>query len=238
LCYIRRYGTCDGDASDANFVTRTDEDGNEQVFGSIRVGHDICQISLDANGESVVECVPEADYPEEMDYVLPPSSANRNNQTATRNLRFGFTRSSSRTNSLRTATVDGTHRRLPFDDSGKTIDIMVVWTQQAECAAAYLETNCELTTTTEDIMRGLVDLAVTETNAAFALSGIVTRLRLVHAYRHATYVESQVEPIYDELKAITSSTDGLLDDVHVKRSLYGADAVSMMVGTFQAMAHS
>jgi hypothetical protein len=210
---LYRYGTCDGDASDANFVTRTDEDGNEQVFGSIRVGHDICQISLDANGESVVECVPESDYPEEMDYVLPPSSANRYNQTANRNLRFGFTPSPSRTNLLRTEAADGTHRRLPYDDSGKTIDIMVVWTKQAECAAAYLEANCELTTTTEDIMRGLVDLAV-------------------HAYRHATYVESEVEPIYDELTAITSPTDGLLDDVHVKRSLYGADAVSMMVGTF------
>jgi hypothetical protein len=119
--------------------------------------------------------------------------------------------------------------RKLFDDSGNNIDIMVVWTKLAECSNAGLPSGCTVTESTENMIRGIIDLAIAETNTAFALSGIFTSLRLVHAYRDPNYVEG--DDLYTSLTHITTPDDGYMDSVHRKRILYGADAVQLISGT-------
>ena len=80
-------------------------------------------------------------------------------------------------------------RSLSSDDSGGNLDIMVVWTRQAECRKSGLSSNCTPNSSTLRAMQAEVNLAVQETNTAFRLSGVNTRLLLVHAYRHSSYEE-------------------------------------------------
>ena len=79
-------------------------------------------------------------------------------------------------------------------------------------------------------MRGLIDLAVAETNTAFTVSGINTELRLVHAYRDDTYTEPSPNKYTAILADLQNKNDGKLDSVHIEREKYGADFVSMIVG--------
>lgn len=120
------------------------------------------------------------------------------------------------------------HRGL-VDDSGSTIDVMVVWTKKAECRKSNLAVGCTNTATTENNMRGLIALAVAETNTAYSLSGVTTQLRLVHAYREPNYVEATSDAFGAALSSITGTTDGVMDDVHTKRNTYGADVVALII---------
>lgn len=120
------------------------------------------------------------------------------------------------------------HRGL-VDDSGSTIDVMVVWTKKAECRKSNLAAGCTNTATTENNMRGLIALAVAETNTAYSLSGVTTQLRLVHAYREPNYVEATSDAFGAALSSITGTTDGVMDDVHTKRNTYGADVVALII---------
>lgn len=122
------------------------------------------------------------------------------------------------------------HRRRLFDDAGTTLDIMVVWTLEAECLYSGLQEVCTTSESTEDNMLGLIDLAIEESNTAFTLSGINTQLRLVHAYQHPDYVEKVVDTFSIAVDELQDAEDGELDDVHEKRALYGADLVAMIVG--------
>ena len=233
------YGNCDGDADDMNIIKRYDEvDGTERIFGSIRVGNDVCRISpnLD-NGEVDIDCKPKNSYKGEDapkkstgNAVIPPERRRHLNTM------FGFTPMSDETGDSQGTSLRGynqtENRRRLFDDSGDTIDVMVVWTKAAECGNAGLNSGCNLNANTESKMRGLVDLAIEETNTAFELSGIFTSLRLVHAYRDPKYVESGRGDFYSYLEDITDDGDGNMDSVHDKRALYGADAVQLMVCTY------
>ena len=121
-------------------------------------------------------------------------------------------------------------RRL-YDDSGATIDVLVVWTRQAECRYTGKGTGpvCGLDQSSYDSMAGLVDLLVAQANAAYTSSGVQFTIRLVHAYRHETYVEDST--IDTSLISLRTNGDSKLDDVHAKRALYGADLVHMIIGT-------
>jgi hypothetical protein len=138
------------------------------------------------------------------------------NVTGATNLRFGFKPSSVRANS------DG--RRL-YDDLGSNIDIMVVWTMAAECGMSGLAYPCTFTANTELKMLGEINLAVAVTNTAFVESGISSQLRLVHAYRHPTYIE--VDPGRNGAALTTLQQDA---SVRTQRFLYGADLVSTVIG--------
>ena len=67
---IMWYGECDGDARDANFVKRIDHNGNEKVFGSIRVGSDICQIGPNADGVGEIKCTAESEFEDEKEPLI------------------------------------------------------------------------------------------------------------------------------------------------------------------------
>jgi len=120
-----------------------------------------------------------------------------------------------------------------LSQSGDTIiDMLVVWTEQAECANSRKTKGCTLTDATKKNMEGLLKLAIEESNAAFELSGVKAELRLVHAYRDGTgYDESA--GFSDALNKVTGKNDGVMDDVHTKREQYGADAVALIIDNAQ-----
>jgi hypothetical protein len=214
-------GQCDGNARDANFIQRPNRHGLLQIFGSIRIGTDVCRIRPNATGTEEMTCTPETEFPPEGDGLVPPADDAASNPAHGRHLPVGF-------DPTHRGATDAHGRRL-YDDSGATIDVLVVWTQEAECKTSGLSAGCVLTATTESNMRGLIDLAVEETNTAYSLSGMLSALRLVYAYRDSTYVEpSSFNTI---LTSLRSKTDGKLDEVHTLRTLYGADMVQMIVGT-------
>lgn len=116
---------------------------------------------------------------------------------------------------------------------GDFFDLMVVWTLWAECANATpgkqtVDFPCETNNYTEQAMRATIDLTVQMSNQVLALSGISTRLRLVHAYRHEN-------PRFENPVGGYITLDDALEDITVDRTLhanrlrYGADAVSMFI---------
>jgi hypothetical protein len=225
------YGeVCNGNARDANFIQRKDPNGINQVFGSMRIGTDICHVKPNANGAEEMTCTPEADFPRAGDAVEPPVGRNMEDYDAhVRHLQVGF----DPTHPIGGAT--DVHGRMLYDDSGSNIDVLVVWTSDAECGNSGFSPGCTLTATTESNMRGLIDLAVEETNTAYSLSGMLSSLRLVHAYRDTTYVEPST--FREALDNLSEVSDGELDNVHAMRSLYGADMVQLIVGTFESTKH-
>ena len=202
-----RYGNCDGDARDANFIKRKDRDGNDKVYGSIRVGTDICQIAPDANGEGEIKCTPESAFDKEEEALVAPEE-DEEADSGTRHLGFGYTPSNTTYAMRGSANQGADNQRRLYDNSGANIDIMVVWTKEAECLNSGLIKTCTLTSTTETNMRGRIDLAIAETNTAFVYSGIFTELRLVHAYRDPTYVEPTTAIYNTALGDLMKKEDG------------------------------
>ncbi len=100
-------------------------------------------------------------------------------------------------------------------DTGATIDVMVPYTATTRAAAGGTAQ-----------MLNQINLAIAETNQAYANSAIVQRLRLVHAVEVA-YAESG--DIGTDLDRLTASNDGYIDQVHTLRNAYGADLVSLLV---------
>jgi hypothetical protein len=225
------HGSCDGDADDANFIARFDENGKKSIHGSIHVGNEICQIGPNIFGDEEILCIPKSDFlAEDSPKSIPKEDDAGSLRALFSDTHFGFTPSLPNIesqSSLRGKDHNNEVRRL-FDDSGGNIDVMVVWTKLAECRRAGLAPGCIVTSSTENLMRGLIDLAIAETNTAFALSGIFSSLRLVHAYREPDYVEG--EDFYTSLDHITTPNDGFMDSVHSKRALYGADVVTLLGG--------
>jgi hypothetical protein len=101
-------------------------------------------------------------------------------------------------------------------DDGSVFDVLVVYTPAARTAAGG-----------DAAMLTRINLGITETNTAYANSGVTPRLRLVGA-EAVTYTESG--DLGADLDAITSSSDGLMDAVHTRRNALGADLVKLIVG--------
>lgn len=118
--------------------------------------------------------------------------------------------------------LSSSSRRL-YDDSGGNLDVMVLWTKAAECKAFGLETKCKVTAASRANMKALVALAIEETNAAYAASGVNTELLLVHSKRHPSYVESSLGD------SLTDLYYNQVSNVHEDREAYGADIVSLMI---------
>ena len=109
-------------------------------------------------------------------------------------------------------TIDGTDVILA--DSGGVIDVLVVYTAAARAAqggTAAMET--------------LVNLAVSETNTAYANSGITTTINLAHMVEDS-YVETG--NFNTDLTRLRSKTDGYMDGVHALRDAHDADQVTLI----------
>lgn len=239
------HGICDGDARDLVFVER-----NGKLTGSIHIGDESCII----HPSGAVVCTPLAYFPDEDDALeisgdadgSGDDSLDSNNDIGDRQLEAdhdvtnfisGFVPTNEQNEkkqglrgTYNSNNSNDNNRRRLYDDSGSTIDVMVVWTKEAECRYNGLsdDSNCILDEASEESFLSMVYLLVLQANTSFAASGVDFQIRLVHAYRHEDYEEPS--SIRDALISLNDDDDGQLDDVHARRSLYGADLVQMIIG--------
>ena len=108
--------------------------------------------------------------------------------------------------------MDGAGASVGEADSGDTIDLMVVYTPAA-AALGNIDT--------------FIQFALNNTNGAYRNSSIPFRLRLVHKAQvdytqHADNMEL-------DLRRLTGSSDGYMDEIHGLRDRYGADLVALFV---------
>jgi hypothetical protein len=222
-------GVCNsGEGSAANFVLVNVSGIGEKIFGSVvdPSSSSICTISIDQDGDNEVSCNPFSSFKDEEDAeILDEVVDGYHTLYNDRRLRGGVRQHlpSYMRNQQR-------ERSLQYNDLGGTIDILVVWTKKAECKRSNLADACTITAITTANMRGLVQLAVAETNQAFVNSGVNTQLRLVHAYLDDTYVEPATSTFSTALYDLQGLTDGKLDSAHINRQKYGADLVHMIIG--------
>jgi Metallo-peptidase family M12B Reprolysin-like/Bacterial Ig domain len=101
-------------------------------------------------------------------------------------------------------------------DDGSVFDVLVVYTPAARTVAG-----------SDANMVARINLGVTETNTAYANSGVIPRLRLVGA-EAVTYTESGDLGL--DLDRVTDTMDGFMDAVHARRNAVGADLVQLVVG--------
>jgi Metallo-peptidase family M12B Reprolysin-like/Bacterial Ig domain len=104
---------------------------------------------------------------------------------------------------------------MPGDD-GTMFDVLVVYTPAAVAAAG-----------STSALLARITLGITETNTAYANSGIIPRLRLVGT-ELVTYTETGDLSV--DLGAVTGTADGQMDSVHSLRNSLGADLVKLVVG--------
>ncbi|CAB9504868.1 Peptidyl-Asp metalloendopeptidase [Seminavis robusta] len=125
------------------------------------------------------------------------------------------------------------HRRnlINNNDDGSRIDIMIVYSRNAMCAAAKQNDNtCQPSSQNKATIEGIIELAVKESNEAFEASNIPTKLRLVKVHFDDQYDDTQEEwpTVFSHF---TGTKDGHMDYVHAMRDQYGADFVSFIVNT-------
>jgi hypothetical protein len=97
-------------------------------------------------------------------------------------------------------------------DDGSTMDVMVLYTPAARAANGGT-----------GAMNAEVDAEIAITNAIYASSNVVQRLRLVYKGETA-YTETEMDT---DLDRIASTSDGFMDEAPILRDLYGADFVSL-----------
>ena len=103
------------------------------------------------------------------------------------------------------------------------VDVLIVYTRNAECKAAGLANGCTLTDTTKAKADAKCALAIEKNNVAYSNSGINAEFRLVHTSR-VSYTE---QGFSNGLNHLTNKNDGQLEEVHTMRDQYGADIVAM-----------
>lgn len=113
---------------------------------------------------------------------------------------------------------------MRVDDDGSVIDVLVLYTQAARGAILDDPATAEQERTT---MQDLIDLAIVETNQGYANSGIKHRLRLVYSEEVVYNVTDR--SLHQPLDQLTSTNDGVLDQVHRLRDNHNADLVVMLV---------
>ncbi|KAL3772136.1 hypothetical protein ACHAW5_000191 [Stephanodiscus triporus] len=112
------------------------------------------------------------------------------------------------------------------------IDVLVLYTANAECRNAGYARECARNDTTQVAILDRINLAVTETNVAYDLSGINATLNLVHV-AFDTYVEASVDAFGMALSDLKNNADGKLDQAHTLRTTYGADVVALIIDDAQ-----
>lgn len=103
---------------------------------------------------------------------------------------------------------------VSMPDTADFIDVMIVYSNQTATAAG-------------SALSSQLQYAVDRTNLSYGNSGISTRVRLVHS---APLNFNEGTNTFDAmLNQLTSTTDGVMDEVHALRDTHGADLVSLFV---------
>jgi hypothetical protein len=99
------------------------------------------------------------------------------------------------------------HQSPSYNEQGHPImDVMIIYTANAECANSWQYSGCSLTNTTKAQMDALCLLAVEETNAAYTSSGINAEMRLVYSGR-TDYTETDFS---SDLYRLREQSDGYM----------------------------
>ncbi len=101
------------------------------------------------------------------------------------------------------------------EDDGSEIDVFVVWTRQARKDAGGVRH-----------IQTAIDLAVVETNDAYAASDAVQRIRLAGAVE-VNYAGGSGS-FSTNLTRLINPSDGYMDEVHALRDTYAADLVQLV----------
>lgn len=101
-------------------------------------------------------------------------------------------------------------------DDGSTFDVIAFYTPAAEAAALAAGT----------AISTRIALGVSETNTAYANSGVIPRLRLVGTQR-TNYTEAGYST---DLSRFAGTSDGFMDEVHAARNAAGADLAVLIIG--------
>ncbi|MGE0361078.1 MAG: reprolysin-like metallopeptidase [Vicinamibacterales bacterium] len=102
-------------------------------------------------------------------------------------------------------------------DDGTIIDVLVMYTAAARTTAGGTDAN----------VQARIALGVAESNAAYANSGVVPRLRLLGS-ELTSYTESG--DLSTDLSRFRTASDGYMDEVHARRDALGADLMVLIVG--------
>jgi hypothetical protein len=197
---------------------------NHTIFGSLvdLTDQTVSQFRIDSLGNQIVDTIPTNAFPREADPVHDERLLLELDEPLSTN-------SSSFIRARSPRSVQSSRSRALLNDLGGNLDILVVWTSNAECRNSGLATGCSRSATTKANMISLINLAVTETNTAFDLSGVETQLNLVHATHVGAYTEVSGDAFGKALGHVASTSDGVIDHVHALRTQYGADLVAMII---------
>jgi hypothetical protein len=116
--------------------------------------------------------------------------------------------------------IGGQQAAAAAPNNPPTIDVLVVYTPQAR--AGQGGTNA---------MLALINLAVSETNTAYAQSQVGQDLRLVATAEMVGYTETS--SFSTELSRLQVDGDGYMDEAHTLREQHGADAVALILNGTQ-----
>lgn len=101
-----------------------------------------------------------------------------------------------------------------------TVDVLIVYTDRAMAGEGG-----------QAAIEALINLSIAETNAAYADSQVLQRVRLVAAHLVSGY--SEHGDFTTELNRLRLPNDGHMDAVHSMRKQYGADLVGLIVESLQ-----
>lgn len=117
--------------------------------------------------------------------------------------------------------LEGAKRKTIMADIPLTIDLMIIWTPLAECAASGLDINCEVTDATKAVMDSFIGLIMSEINTVFTQSGVTNlSFDLVYSYRDELFDG----PFASGLEYIRNDNNNAVKN----RNRFGADIVIFM----------
>jgi hypothetical protein len=179
--------------------------GDGVVTGNIRPGWGsvIYQIRVSPTGIQTVQEVDTNKFPVELEPipVAPPAAPDKGGSAAPNVSPQGF------------------NAPVAAPDDGTTINVMVVYTPAARLAVGGVAA-----------MQSLIALGVSETNQGYTNSGVIQRITLAHSAEVVyTEVVGAGAAFSPALSALTSKTDGVMDEVHTLRDTYKADMVSLWI---------
>ena len=152
----------------------------------------VCQLFPNAEGINRAVCIPGSEFPPELDSIEEEDDVTTTTSSSGDGSRF-LQQQQQQQQQLAFASSDpkkdlalGRRDLMNERCAGRfdILNVLVIWTAKAECRNSELAAGCTLTAATERDMRGLIGLAIAETNTAFQSSGVTTApLDDVHAKR-------------------------------------------------------